>query len=601
MSSQVARRDEIDEQFRWNDRSVYATSDDWEADYQTLEQELASLESYRGTLSQGAARLLEWLEVMQDFQTRLLKLIVYANMAYSCDTHDEVAAAQRQRAMGLAARATAKAAFAEPEIMAIGFDALRTWTDEDQQLAVYRHYFDKLENRAKHVRSAEVEELLGLLQDPFTAAVQVHGVLANTDLAFEPARSASGEEFEITQGTIRALLSNQDRVVRESAWRNYADAHLKYCNSMAAALTSGIKQNVFMARARRYGSVLEAATAPEKIPTTVFFNLIETFKEQLPIWHRYWEVRRRALTLDTLHEYDVFAPLAGKSPEVGYEQAVDWICQALTPLGEEYVAAMRRGALEERWVDVYPNRGKRMGAFSSGMSKATYPFIMMSYTDDLQSMSTLAHELGHSMHSYLSWQVQPQLYRYSLFAAEVASNFNQALTRAYLFEQDKGRDFEIALIEEAMGNFHRYFFVMPTLARFELALHERIERGQALSAEVLTGMMADLFSEGYGAGLALDRERTGITWAQFHTHLYSRFYVYQYATGISAAHALARRVLDGEPGAAERYLAFLRAGGSSYPLDALAEAGVDLTTPQPVEETFGVLAELVDRLERLTS
>jgi oligoendopeptidase F len=224
---------------------------------------------------------------------------------------------------------------------------------------------------------------------------------------------------------------------------------------------------------------------------------------------------------------------------------------------------------------------------------------MMSYSDDLFGMSTLAHELGHSMHSYLSWQHQPQLYRYSLFVAEVASNFNQAMTRAYLFEQRKGREFEVALIEEAMANFHRYFFVMPTLARFELELHERTSRGEALGAERLNALMAELFAEGYGDDLAFDPERTGVTWAQFHTHLYSRFYVYQYATGIAGAHALAKGVLAGEPGAAERYLAFLRAGGSKYPLDALREAGVDLTKPQPVEETFEVLDDLIGRLEVL--
>ena len=241
-----------------------------------------------------------------------------------------------------------------------------------------------------------------------------------------------------------------------------------------------------------------------------------------------------------------------------------------------------------------------MGAFSTGV-QGTHPFIMMSYSDDVSGMSTLAHELGHSMHSYLSWRSQPRVYSgYSLFAAEVASNFNQAMLRAHLRERFEGdRRMQLSIIEEAMANFYRYFFVMPTLARFEFEIHERTARGEALSADLLDGLMADLFAEGFGDEVAMDRERVGITWAQFHTHLYSRFYVYQYATGISGAHALARGILDGRPDATERYLDFLRAGGSKDPLEALLDAGVDLRSPTPVEETFDVLERLVERLEGL--
>ena len=272
----------------------------------------------------------------------------------------------------------------------------------------------------------------------------------------------------------------------------------------------------------------------------------------------------------------------------------------MAPLGEEYVTAMRQGLVEQRWVDVYPNRGKRAGAFSMG-APGTHPFILMSYNNDIFSLSTLAHELGHSMHSYYSRGTQPIVYaNYGLFLAEVASNFNQALVRAHLFERLSERDQQISLIEEAMANFHRYFFIMPTLARFELEIHERVECGAALTAQSLNGLMADLFSEGYGDHVAVDRERVGITWAEFSTHLYYNFYVYQYATGISGAHALAGPILAGEAGAAERYIEqFLKAGGSRFPLDTLQATGVDMRSPAAVEATFGVLAGLVERLETL--
>ncbi len=283
-----------------------------------------------------------------------------------------------------------------------------------------------------------------------------------------------------------------------------------------------------------------------------------------------------------------------------YEQAVEWIAASLAPLGDEYVATLRRGCYDDRWVDVYPNQGKAAGAFSSGC-QGMHPFIVMSYTDDALSMGTLTHELGHSMHSWQAWATQPRVYAdYSLFAAEVASNFHQAMLRAYLLDQDISRDLKIAVIEEAMSNFHRYFLIMPTLAAFELEMHQRVERGEGLAADAMNDTLADLFAESYGDAAVVDRARDGIRWATF-SHLYADYYVFQYATGISGANALARRVLSGGASAADDYLGFLRAGGSKYPLDALKSAGVDLSTPAPVETAFGVLSDLIERLDELVN
>jgi oligoendopeptidase F len=327
-------------------------------------------------------------------------------------------------------------------------------------------------------------------------------------------------------------------------------------------------------------------------------NLIKTFRKHLPTWHRYWYIRRNALGFETLHPYDIWAPLTENSPNISYEQAVEWICQGLTSMGTDYVDVIREGCLENRWVDVYPNKGKRGGAFSAG-APGMYPFILMSYTDDVFSLSTLAHELGHSMHSYLAWQHQPVIYGdYPLFVAEVASNFHQAMVRAYLLEHNSDPAFQISVLEEAMSNFHRYFFIMPTLARFELEVHERVEQGKGVTADDMIELMADLFTEGYGDQMHVDRERVGITWATFR-HLYVDYYVYQYATGISGAYALSKRILTGEDGAVNAYLGFLKAGGSMYALDVLKMAGVDLTMPYAIEEAFNALSEMVDRLEQL--
>jgi oligoendopeptidase F len=375
-------------------------------------------------------------------------------------------------------------------------------------------------------------------------------------------------------------------------------------HAMAASLAGGVKRDVFFARARGYASSLEAALEPSHIPVEVFHNVVRTFREHVGTWHRYWRVRREALGLEVLRPYDTRAQLSATTLEVPYERAVDWVAEGVAPLGDEYVKVLRRGALTDRWVDVYPNKGKRMGAFSTG-AMDTRPFIFMSYNDDIYSMSTLAHELGHSMHSYYTRGTQPYVYsNYGLFQAEVASNMHQALTRRHLLETTTDPVLQTAVIEEAMSNFYRYFFIMPSLARLELEIHERVERGGALTADYLNHAMADLMIEVYGSEVDVgerDRDRIGSTWAQFHTHLYSNFYVYQYATGIAAADHLVGRVAAGDPKAVESYLTFLKSGGSMYPLEGLRMAGVDMTSPEPVEAAFATLASMVDRLEKLTS
>jgi oligoendopeptidase F len=598
VNNRVLNRDEIPERYTWNAPSVFSSWGDWEEEVAALSEDLSTLSAFQGRIDEGPEVLAEALDAVESLARRVGKVYVYALMNQAVDVRDQDAALATGKARGLFGKFLAQQAFLDPELLAIGEETLDVWMEEEPRLAEIRHYVDNLFRQQAHVRSAEVEEVLGLVADPFSGTQSTASVLTNADFDFEPAINADDEPLEITQGSLKKILASSDRKARRTAWTHYADEYLAHKNTLASNLETSIKQNVFEMRVRRYESTLDMSLFARNVPTEVFYNLIDTFRKHLPTWHRYWKVRRQALGVDTLHPYDVWAPLTSDRAELPYEQAVDWISEGLAPMGDAYVDVLRKGALEQRWVDVYPNRGKRAGAFSAGRP-GTYPFIMMSFNDDIFSLSTLAHELGHSMHSYLTWEHQPFIYSgYSLFVAEVASNFHQAMVRHHLLETQEDPALQISIIEEAMSNFHRYFFIMPTLARFELEVHQRVESGQGLNADSMIALMADLFAEGYGDEVEVDRERVGITWATF-GHLYIDYYVYQYATGISGAHALAARIQAGEPGAVEDYLSFLKSGGSRYPLDILKDAGVDLTTPEAVEVTFGVLDEMVDRLETL--
>jgi oligoendopeptidase F len=594
----LPERSQVPAEQTWNLESIFPTPADWETACSMLEGELPSLEAYQGRLAEGPATLWAFLDLYQRSAAIVDRIFVYAFNAFSVDTSNSDAAARLGQARSLFARHAAAVAFLNPELVAIGFERLRQWVQAVPELAFLDHFLDRLGKLQEHLASDQVEQVLALVTDPFSSPSSIYSMLNNADLTFEPATSTGGEPLEVGQSSIDELLSHPDRQVRQSAWQNYADGYLAFKNTFAATLIASLEQDVFNMRVRRFPSTLHASLETNFIPVEVFHNLVAVFQENLPTWQRYWRVRRKALGYDRLHVWDVEAPLTGGKPIVPYPQAVDWICEGLAPLGEEYTSVLRRGCLEERWVDRACNKGKRQGAYSSG-AYGTRPFILMSYVDDLFSLSTLAHELGHSLHSYHAGASQPYLYsEYGLFVAEVASNFNQAMVRDYLFRTQPEKSFQIALIEEAMSNYHRYFFLMPTLARFELEVHARAERGAALSAVGMIDLMTDLFSEGYGSEVEFDRQRVGITWAQF-GHLYQGYYVYQYGTGISGAHALARRVLDGVPGAANHYLDFLKAGASCYPLDALRLAGVDLSSPEPVRVAFANLASLVERLEGL--
>lgn len=602
MANKVLARNKIDKKFTWNSESVFPSIETWEKESAKIVEDIAKAKQYQGRLAESGAILLEAMNVSEQLILRAYKLYMYASFSYAVETTNPQAGGMLGKAQGIFGQVLSAVAYLQPETLEIGKDKLEEWMSHPsgEKLAVYRHNFEDLFRQHAHVRSAEVEEILGLVSDPLQGASNSTSMLTNADFKFKSIKDSKGKVIDVTQGNYDTQLMHlPDRKGRKAAYETYMDRYVEHRNTLASNLETSIKANVFNMRARKHETTLSASLFNLNIPTDVFHNLINTFKKNLPVWHRYFDIRRKALGLKKLAYYDMWAPIAKKKVQVPYEKGVELICESLAPMGKEYVDIVRRGCLKDRWVDVYPNQGKSHGAFSSG-APGTYPFIMMSYTDEVTSMSTLAHELGHSMHSYLTWKNQPFVYSgYSLFVAEVASNFHQAMMRGHLFNTVKDKNFQIALIEEAVGgNFFRYFFQMPTLARFELETHQRVERGEPLTADSMIALMADLFSEGFGPNFDMDRERVGMTWSTF-PHLFMDYYVYAYATGISGAHALAGRILRGEPNAVQDYLSFLKSGSSDYSLNVLKKAGVDMTSPKAVEETFAVMESYVDRLEKL--
>jgi oligoendopeptidase F len=480
-TSTLLPRNQIAPEHTWNSPSLFASDEAWEAALTAVAADMDTIAQYNGRLAEGASVLADAYQAIDKLGIRAGHIYIYGSMAYATDTTNQTAMKMYGQSQGLMGQLAAVSSFLDPELLAIGRETLDQWLAAEPRLAELKHYIDDLFRKQAHVRSAEVEELMGMLAEPFTGPSNIAESLTNSDFKFTSATTADGSPTIVAQGTLDRILGESDREARRTAWESYADTYLAFKNTLATSFTASIKQNVFKTRARQHESTLSAALFDSNLPPEVFHNLIAAFHKNLPVWHRYWEVRRKALGVETIHPYDIWAPLTPATLKLTYSEAVDMISEGLAPLGEEYVNALRQGCLQDRWVDIYPNEGKMSGAFSSGW-KNTHPFIMMSYVDDYGSMSTLAHELGHSMHSYFTDQNQPLLYtQYSMFAAETASNFNQAMVRAHLLKSNPPREVQLTIIQEAMDNIHRYLFIMPTLARFELETHQRIERGDGLT------------------------------------------------------------------------------------------------------------------------
>jgi oligoendopeptidase F len=592
-------RSEIPVEETWRLEDIFPTDEAWEQEFQEVKKMIPKLAEYQGRLGESADTLYEALQYQDEVSMRLGKLYTYAHMRYDQDTTNAFYQGLNDRATSLYSEASSAMAFIVPEILAIDEAKLRSFLEEKQELKLYEHALDEINRQRPHVLSAEEEALLAQAAEVMQSSASTFSMLNNADLTFPTIIDENGEEVEVTHGRFIRFLESTDRRVRRDAFKAVYDTYEKYKNTFASTLAGTVKKDNFFARVRRYKSAREAALSSNNIPESVYDNLIETVHEHLPLLHRYVRLRKKVLGLDELHMYDLYTPLVQDvKMEVTYEEAKEYMLKALAPLGEEYISIVKEG-LENRWVDVRENKGKRSGAYSSG-AYGTHPYILLNWQDNVNNLFTLVHEFGHSVHSYYTRKTQPYPYGdYSIFVAEVASTCNEALLNDYLLKTMDDEKKRVYLLNHYLEGFRGTVFRQTMFAEFEHMIHIKAQEGEALTADSLTSLYYELNKKYFGDDIVVDQE-IGLEWARI-PHFYYNYYVYQYATGFSAATALSKQILEeGEP-AVKRYIEFLKAGSSDYPIEVLKKAGVDMTSAEPIRQACQVFAEKLEEMEKLLS
>ncbi|MDZ5811381.1 oligoendopeptidase F [Halorubrum sp. AD140] len=594
--SSVPERAAIDEAYKWDLRDVYDDDEAWEAAYEAVSERIDELGAYEGRVTEDAATLLELFELREEIFRELQQVLTYARLRSAEDTRNQEYQAMSARASSLGSEASSALSYLEPELQSLTRTAVEEFLENEPELEAYEHYLDDVLRMKEHTRSAEVEEVLADLSEVTDAPSEIYSMLTNADMTYGVVEDPDGEEVEITQANFTKLQTNPDRAFRERVHETFYDEWASVRNAVGTSLEKAVREHVTTAEIRGYDSARAAALDGSNVPVEVYDALVDTVDDNLDVLHRHAALKERALGVDRLESHDLYMSLTGdQGPDVEYDQAVEWVTEAVAPLGEAYQERMAEG-LDSRWVDVYENRGKRSGAFSSG-TYDTQPYIMMNYQDDIASMFTLAHELGHSMHSELAGDAQPwHDASYEIFVAEIASTVNETLLTYHLLDTVEDDALRTHVLDEYLERFRSTLFRQTMFAAFEQEIHERVEAGDALTPDAFDEIYGDLKGDYYApAELTGGIERE---WERI-PHFYYDFYVYQYATGISAAAAIVERVLDeGEPAAAD-YREMLKAGGSDYPLNVVELAGIDMASPDPIESAVGVYDDYLDEIAAL--
>jgi oligoendopeptidase F len=597
MSTQYKSRQEIPIEEKWNLEDIYSDIQSWEADFTKVEQLTEQLKSYDGSIGDGHS-LYHFLKLKEELSYIFNHVFAYCMLKVDEDTRDTASQALLDRAKGLSVKISSATSFFMPFLLRLDEETLRKYLADEDGLSYFEEDLFEAFRYKKHVLGKEQEEVLSHLGEALSAPSHTYGMINNADIQFGEVTSDNGEKVELTRGMYAKLIEEEDREKRKEAYKAYYKPYLASKNTIASTLSAAIKTNVTLSKIRKYPSALEKALFGDNVPKEVYENLISATKANIAPMHQYSEIRKEKLQLDELRQYDMSVPLInGVKQVITYEEAYDIMLNALAPLGEDYVNILK-DFKKNRYIDVRETPGKRSGAYNLGIY-GVHPYILLNHRDDLDSLFTLAHECGHGVHSKLSAMHQPQISaRYSIFVAEVASTVNEVLLINYLLNNETNQDVRKHLLNHFIDQFKGTFFTQVMFAEFEMKTHELAEQGIPLNVDVFNQIYESLFREYNGSAVVFDEE-VKYGWSRI-PHFYRPFYVYKYATGFASAIHIATRILKGDTAVLESYLEFLKSGSSDYPLELLKKTGVDLTTPEPIENSLNRFAELVEEFSMLS-
>lgn len=596
-NKEILERKDIQIESRWDIESIYENYDAWNRDYEKAINLAKEFENHLGKVVDSSESLYNTLRDRDELYRLVEKLYSYSHMKFDEDTRLASSQELSDKGMSLYVQVQDKTSFLVPEILSIDQPTLERYLDEIDELMVYKQYLNDILRQKEHVLTAREESIVAQFGEVASTPEKIFSMLNEADLKFPVIKDENDEDLEITSGNFIPLMESTNREVRKTVFKEVYKTYNNFKHTFAATLNGDLKSNIFNSKLRNYESSREAALSSNNIPLSVYDNLLKAIHANLDTLHKYMDIRKRVLNLDELHMYDLYVPIVSDVEfKIPYKKGVELIKKALKPLDEEYLKAMDEG-FKSRWIDVYENRGKRSGAYSGG-SFDTMPFILLNYHETLDNVFTIAHEMGHSMHSYFTRKNQPYVYGdYGIFVAEVASTANESILLEYMLKNVESRNEKLYLLNHYLESFRTTVFRQAMFAEFEMIIHEHIEQGGAITADYLCETYKELNKIYYGPNVVIDDE-IAIEWARI-PHFYYNYYVFQYATGFSAAIALSQRILNEGSSAVDSYLEFLKSGSSDYPINVLRKAGVDMETEEPVDNAMKLFKHLVEEFDKL--
>lgn len=597
MAKELPARQEIDNQYKWNLESIYQSDENWEKDFKKVKEMLNQVDDYKGQLVSTSKKLFEGIELILKIKKIVSRIYAYSHMRYDEDTGNQTYQVIYNKAQSLYNDVNSAISFMVPEIVSLSKEDMERFIEEKEELQLYRHLLEDIMRKKDYFLSAQEEKLLAMAGDLAQGPENIFGILINADLSFPTIEDEKKEEVRVTHGRYKKFMQNKDRRVRKDAFNALYSKYDEFSNTFASILNASVKGNIFYAKARNYNSALEAALHDENVPVDVYNNLISTVRDNIDAMYQYVSLRKKVLGFDNLHMYDVYVPLIKDLDlKISYSEAKDTVLKGIAYLGDEYSSIIQEG-YNSGWIDVYENKGKRSGAYSSGCY-GVHPYVLLNHTDNLDSMFTLAHEMGHALHTYYSNQNQPFVYaNYKIFVAEVASTLNEILLLYYLLQNTDDDLKKKYLINHYLDQFRGTIFRQTMFAEFEKIIHEEAEKGTPLTSEFLKEKYRQLNIDYFGPDIIID-EQIDLEWALI-PHFYYNFYVYKYATGFSAATALANKILQEGEVAVKKYIDFLKSGDSDYPLNLLKIAGVDMTSSDPIKTAIDTFKNFLKDFEEL--